>query len=389
MKYFIIAGEASGDLHAANLMQAIKAGDPEAQFHFYGGDLMAKEGGSENLLMHYRQLAYMGILPVVLHLPQILRGMRQCKQQIQQWQPDCVILVDYPGFNLDIAKYVHKHAICPVYYYISPKIWAWKEYRIKNIRRDVDRVLSILPFEVDYFRQRHGYDISYVGNPTVDEVDAFKKSYNESAADFFQRHGLDEKKHLVALLAGSRKQEIKNNLRRMCQAMAPFMDQGFQIALAAAPGVEEEFYNDIIRKFPAGTPVPLMVKNETYSLLSHAKTALVTSGTATLETALFGVPQIVCYRMAYSWLIPLLRKMLLKTEYVSLVNLVCQREVVTELIATDMTVENVTQQLKKLLPEDGETRKKMLEDYEDLNRRLGLPGAPEKAAHELRRLLSL
>ena len=286
MRYYLIVGEASGDLHASHLMRELKRLDSEAQFRFYGGDLMKAEGGE--CVKHYREMAYMGFIPVLLHVRTILRNMSYCKKDILSWQPDVLILVDYPGFNLEIAKFVHAHTAVPVYYYISPKIWAWKEYRIKNIKRDVDELFSILPFEVDFFENKHHYPIHYVGNPTLDEVEQFKSGYNVPFSDFCSEFHLDDRP-VIALLAGSRKQEIKDNLSLMIKAASVFSDR-YQLVLAGAPNIEKEFYGQFI-----DTDKVKVLYGQTYPLLSHATAALVTSGTATLETALFNVPQVVCY----------------------------------------------------------------------------------------------
>ena len=339
MKYYLIAGEASGDLHASRLMAALSKVDDDAEFRFFGGDLMAAVGGT--CVKHYRDLAFMGIIPVLLHLPTILRNMALCKRDIVEWQPDVVILVDYPGFNLDIAKYIHSHTRIPVYYYISPKIWAWKEWRIKRIKRDVDEMFSILPFEVPFFEQKHHYPIHYVGNPTAEEVEEFRAGYKESFDDFAKRHGLSSKP-VIALLAGSRRAEIQNNLPSMIEAARRFED--YQMVLAGAPGIEPDFYD----RFISGTGVSL-VHHDTYALLSHARCAAVTSGTATLETALFGVPQVVCYRMAMPKLVAFCRRYVLKVKYVSLVNLIADREVVTELVADTFSTDNIAKQLALLL----------------------------------------
>lgn len=386
MKYFLIAGEASGDLHAAHLMEALRRHDDAAEFRFYGGDRMAAAGGTQ--LVHYSRLAYMGFIPVLLHLPQILRAVARAKAAIAEWRPDCVVLVDYPGFNLQVARYVHSHALCPVFYYISPKIWAWKEYRIKDIRRCVTRMFSILPFEKDFYEGRHAYPVSYVGNPTVDEVARFRAGYRETAAVFARRTGLDPQRPVIALLAGSRRQEIKDNLPRMYRAARPFVDQGYQLVLACAPAIGAGVYDDVLRR-ATGTPSPdglHRVSGETYALLAHATAALVTSGTATLETALFGVPQAVCYYVACGRAVSFLRRRLLKVPYVSLVNLVCGREVVPELVADGMTVEAARRTLASLLPGQPE-REEMLRGYDDMTRRLGQPGAPERAAAEMVRRL--
>lgn len=370
MKYFLIAGEASGDLHAANLMKALLAEDPEARFRFYGGDMMQAVGG--DLLCHYKHLAYMGFIPVILHLRTILRGMADCKRQIKEWQPDVVILVDYPGFNLKIARFVHDEAICPVYYYISPKIWAWKEHRIKDIRRNIDRLYSILPFEVDFFEGKHHYPISYVGNPTVDEVVAYVKE-----------NGLPESDgKTIALLPGSRRQEVKDNLSRMLQAALPFTEKQYRLVIAQAPGLTGDFYEDIIANSGVRRDKVEMVSGKTYEILSHAVAALVTSGTATLETALFRVPQVVCYYMACGRVISFLRRCFLKVPFISLVNLVGKREIVPELVADGMTVTNVRQHLADILP-GGKQREKMLRGYEQMANILGEPGAPVHAAKDM------
>lgn len=371
MKYFLIAGEASGDLHAAHLMKALRRRDPEAEFRFYGGDKMRAAGGE--LLCHYRELAYMGFIPVLLHLRTILRGMSQCKRHIAEWQPDAVILVDYPGFNLKMARYVKRHAICPVYYYISPKIWAWKEHRINAIRRDVDRLFSILPFEVDFFEKKHAYPISYVGNPTVDEVAAYR-----------DRHGAPHPDGTtIALLPGSRRQEIRDNLSRMLLAAQPLMEAGgYRLVVAVAPSMPHDVYERIIARTSIDRQRIALVEGRTYEVLSHSVAALVTSGTATLETALFGVPQVVCYFMRAGRLMSFLRRHFLKVPFISLVNLVCGREVVPELVADGMTVRAVRSHLEAILP-GGARRAAMLEGYADMAARLGAPGAPEHAADEM------
>lgn len=385
MKYFLIAGEASGDLHAAHLMKALKAQDAEAEFQFYGGDKMQAEGGT--LLCHYKHLAYMGFIPVLLHLRTILKGMERCKQQIEEWRPDCVILVDYPGFNLKIAKFVKTKALCPVYYYISPKIWAWKEHRIKDIRAYVDRLFSILPFEVDFFEKKHGYPISYVGNPTADEVAAFKAEYKESLDDFLLKNKLADDRPIVALLAGSRKQEIKDNLRRMCEAAYFSIDNGYQLVLAAAPSIPVEYYEQIFARLGwRKEELPVILQNQTYPLLAHASAALVTSGTATLETALFSVPQVVCYYTAMGKLVSFLRRCFLKVKYISLVNLVVDEEVVAELVADEMNVSNVAFHLNEVLY-GGKRRMKQLQGYARMAQVLGAPGAPQRAAAEIVALL--
>ncbi len=284
MKYYLIAGEASGDLHASHLMAALKKNDPEATFRFFGGDFMSNEGGVR--VKHYKELAYMGFVPVLLHLPAIFSNMRKCKKDILSYHPDVVILVDYPGFNLSIARYIRKNSTIPVYYYISPKIWAWKEYRIKRIKRDINELFSILPFEVEFYK-KHTYPVRYIGNPTVDEVKAFQDKHHVDFDGFIQMNDL-ENKPIIALLAGSRKQEIKDNLPEMLAAASGL--KGYQVVVAGAPGIAPSYYE----KFLGKSPVRILF-GQTYRLLQHSSAALVTSGTATLETALFGVPQVVCY----------------------------------------------------------------------------------------------
>ena len=385
MRYYLIAGEASGDLHASRLMRSLKKKDPKAEFRFFGGDLMAAEGGT--LVKHYRELAYMGFIPVLMHLPTILRNMERCKQDIVAWQPDVVILVDYPGFNLNIAKFIHRAKVTPpstihhplstkVFYYIAPKIWAWKEYRIKNIKRDVDVLFSILPFEVEFFEQKHHYPIHYVGNPTAQEVREWRPTPSPSL-----NGGESGGAPIIALLAGSRKQEIKDNLPAMIEATRHLADQ-YDIVLAGAPSIEPEYY----KPFLENSSVRL-VMNETYPLLAKATAALVTSGTATLETCMFSVPQVVCYETPLPRLIGWLRKRVLKVKYISLVNLIADREVVTELVAETFSVDNIRRELELILP-DGSKRQQMLNDYKEVHRRLGESNAPDQAADLMIHLLS-
>lgn len=370
MKYYLIAGEASGDLHASQLMEALRAEDAGAQFRFLGGDLMAACGGKP--VRHYREMAYMGFIPVLLHLRTILRNMKECKADILRWKPDVLILVDYPGFNLSVAEFVHARTDIPVFYYIAPKIWAWKEYRIKNIKRDVDELFSILPFEVDFFEKKHHYPIHYIGNPTLDEVEAYKRKTADAFEAFVHDCGLDGRP-VVALLAGSRKQEIKDNLPLMLEAASVYADR-YELVLAAAPGIDAEYYRTVM-----GNAAVKVVYGQTYRILHHACAALVTSGTATLETALFRVPQVVCYYTACGKIVSFLRRHILKVKYISLVNLVAGREVVSELVADGMTVANVRRELGRILP-GGEGRGRMLEDYEDVAARLGREGASRRAA---------
>ena len=375
MKYYLIVGEASGDLHASNLMKAIKSVDSSAEFRFFGGDLMSAVGGE--CVKHYRELAYMGFIPVLMHLRTIFSNMSLCKKDIVAWNPDVLILVDYPGFNLSIAEHIHKNTDIPVYYYISPKIWAWKEHRIKNIKRDVDELFSILPFEIDFFEKKHDYRINYIGNPCVDAVDAFLRNAPEERGAFIERNGLADKP-VVALLAGSRKQEIKANLPMMLEAVKHY--PGYQPVIAGAPGIDKEFYKPYL---DAGARI---VFGETYNILNNAHAALVTSGTATLETGIFRVPQVVCYATPMARLYSWLKKRFLKVKFVSLVNLVAGREVVRELVAADMTIENVKSELGKILI-DGEERTTMLKEYDRMLEILGEAGASERAAGKIVGLL--
>lgn len=368
MKYYLIVGEASGDLHASHLMQSLKNLDADAQFRFFGGDLMTAVGGT--CVQHYRNLAYMGFVPVLLHLPKILSNMQMCKDDILSWQPDCVILVDYPGFNLKIAKFIKSKTNIPVYYYISPKIWAWKEYRIKNIKRDVDELFSILPFEVDFFEGKHHYPIHYVGNPTADEVRQFlKTSESAECSDGSDNSG---KKPIIALLAGSRQQEIKDNLPAMLEAVKPY-ETDYRIVIAGAPGIEHDYYAPFIENRDVQ-----VAYNQTYPLLSKSHAALVTSGTATLETCLFRVPQVVCYKLPLPVIADYVRRHLLKVKYISLVNLIADREVVSELLGRTFTVGYIRSELDKIL--DGPARNAMLQGYSEVSRRLGDQIAPDNAA---------
>ncbi len=370
MRYYLIVGEASGDLHASHLMRSLQAVDTAAEFRFFGGDLMTAVGGTR--VKHFKELAYMGFIPVLLHLRTIFRNMAFCKKDIVEWAPDVVILVDYPGFNLNIATFVKSKTRIPVYYYISPKIWAWKEYRIKNIKRDVDELFSILPFEVDFFEKKHHYPIHYVGNPTADEVRSFLSTYNEGFEQFCKANALQADKPILALLAGSRRQEIKDNLPAMMQVAARFPQ--YQAVLAGAPSIADEYYECFIR----GSQVRL-VKNQTYPLLAHSTAALVTSGTATLETALFNVPQVVCYKTPVPRLIRFAFNHIIKVKYISLVNLIMNKEVVSELFADRFTIDNIAHCLQTLLP-GGEARQEMLNNYALLQKVLGDDVAPDNAA---------
>ena len=376
MKYYLIVGEASGDLHASRLMMSLKKYDAGAEFRFFGGDNMSAVGGER--VRHYKELAYMGFVPVLLHLNTIFKNMKMCKEDIVRWHPDVVILVDYPGFNLGIAKFVKKNTKIPVYYYISPKIWAWKEWRIKSIKRDVKEMFSILPFEIDFYEKTHKYKIHYVGNPTAEEVYNFQNQYTENF-DYFCAANSLQYKPIIALLAGSRKQEIKDNLPAMIEAAKRFED--YQLVLAGAPSIDDSYY----AKFLKGTNVRI-VKNNTYALLSNATAALVTSGTATLETALFNVPQVVCYETPLPKLIRFAFNHIIKVKFISLVNLIVNREVVPELLADRFRVDYIANELYKILP-GKQAREDMLQGYREVRERLGDAVAPDNAARIMLRLL--
>ena len=368
MKYFLIAGEASGDLHASNLMAALKNEDAQAEFRFFGGDLMQAVGGT--LLKHYREMAFMGIIPVVLHLRTILRNMKTCEKEIERFHPDVVLLVDYPGFNLKIARYVKTKLRLPVYYYISPKIWAWKQYRIKDFRRYVDRMFCILPFEVEFFRQLH-YSVDYVGNPCVDAVDAFRQKQSAHPDSFRKDEELDNRP-ILALLAGSRRQEIKDNLPTMLAVAAAYPNH--QAVIAGAPGIERAFYQQYM-----GDSKCKIVFDKTYSLLQHSDAALVTSGTATLETALFRVPQVVCYHVKAGKVASFIFRHFFHTKYISLVNLIAGREIVQELFGARFSYREIHDELGRIL-NDADYRNRMIAGYDSIIRLLGQPGASQRAA---------
>lgn len=383
MKYYLIAGEASGDLHASHLMRQLRLLDSKADFRYFGGDAMQAVGGK--LVCHYRDLAYMGFVQVALHLRQILSGMKQCKRDIADYAPDAVILVDYPGFNLDIAKWVKLQMPgVKVFYYISPKIWAWKEYRIKQIRQYVDCLLSILPFEVEWFRQR-GYEVTYVGNPTVDELaPVLAEPFDRE--DFCSRHGIHANQPIVALLPGSRKAEVKGNLPLMLEAATTLSCH--QLVIAGAPGLPCDFYDQFIEGQRMVPPVKV-VFGETYSLLRAAEVAAVTSGTATLETAYLRCPQVVCYQFGGGVLLYRIMAYVLRhVRYVSLVNLLLDgfslehpltTPAVTELLGYKLTAQSLHAELVKISGESA-ARARMLRQYERMAEILGAPGAPVRAA---------
>ncbi len=370
MKYFLIAGEASGDLHGAEVVKALRERDPEAEFRFLGGDLMAAAAGTAPLV-HYRDMAYMGFLEVARHLRTIMGFMRSAKQAITQWQPDAVVLIDYPSFNLKIAKHAHRLGIT-VCYFISPKVWVWKEWRVKAIKRYVDQMMCILPFEPAFYR-RHGYEATYVGNPTALEIGRALEQMPSREA-FCRAHGLDPGRPIIALAPGSRVKEVRDNLPTMLAAALGHPD--CQLALAAAPGLEGSLYSQLL----ADAPV-MLVEGATWPLVRHSRVALVTSGTATLETALLGTPQVACYRMGGSkWLYRFYRR-LLKGDYVTLPNLIAGAPVIPELLMHLCTPQTVDQHLTALLA-DGDSRQAQLDGYRQIAALLG-DGDCASAAAEL------
>ncbi len=362
MKYYIIAGEASGDLHGANLMKALLMHDVNAQFRFWGGDLMRDV--NDNLIKHYRELAFMGFIEVVMNLRTITKNLSFCKSDIEGYNPDVIIFIDYPGFNLRIAKWARKKGF-KIHYYISPQIWAWKENRIKDIKRDVDKMYVILPFEKSFYEDKHQYPVEFVGHPLID---AIADRNQISTYEFRAKHGLSDKP-IVALLPGSRKQEIKKMLSVMLSVTKHFPD--YQFVIAGAPSQDREFYFKFIKKANVS-----FVENRTYDLLSMSTAALVTSGTATLETALFKVPQVVCYKG--SWISYQIGKRVVNLKYISLVNLIMDKEVVTELIQDDFNTERLKKELDAIL--DTEKREHMFLDYFELEKKLGGQGASELTA---------
>ncbi|WP_419869741.1 lipid-A-disaccharide synthase [Chryseobacterium sp. CT-SW4] len=361
MKYYIIAGEASGDLHGSNLMKALKQKDAQAEFRFWGGDLMEKQGGV--LVKHYKDLAFMGFLEVAMNLRTILNNIKFCKEDIKNNKPDYLILVDYPGFNLRIAKFAKELGI-KVIYYISPQLWAWKEGRVEIIKKYVDEMLVILPFEEDFYK-KHGVHSHFVGHPLLDAISELALTDKE---DFKKKNGLNEKE-IIALLPGSRKQEVEKMLQIML-SVRPYFEQ-YQFVIAGAPSLPRSFYEKYVDENVH------FVSNKTYDLLRCSKAALVTSGTATLETALLDIPEVVCYRgskISYA----IAKRLVKNINYISLVNLIMDREVVKELIQDDLHTSHLVEELKKVL--EGEKRNEILNDYRLLKQKLGGKGASDKAA---------
>ncbi|MDD4108748.1 MAG: lipid-A-disaccharide synthase [Prolixibacteraceae bacterium] len=376
MKYYLIAGEASGDMHGSNLIKELKMVDKEAVFRFFGGNLMETEAGT-GLVKHYREMAFMGIVNVVLNLKTIKRNLNFCKLDLLRFNPDVLILIDYPGFNLRIAEYAKKNNI-RVFYYISPKLWAWKEYRIKKIRSFVDEIFTILPFETEYFKG-HGLDVHYTGNPLMDSIAGFKERA-VTKDQFLRNNNLDDRP-VVALLSGSRRQEIKNTLPVMVKAASEIRD--FQFVVAGVLSVDRKIYEDII----AGSGASI-VFDQTYDLLNNSYAALVASGTAALETALFDVPQAVLYRVEGGWIVHIIMKyFILNIDWVSLPNLILRREAVKEFLQVEMTVRNVRSELLRLLYERS-YREKIFSDYKRLKILMGEKGSSKRTAQKMAELLS-
>ena len=363
MKYYIIAGEASGDLHGSNLMKALFEEDSKADIRFWGGDLMQSVGGT--LVKHYKALAFMGFVEVIMNLSTILNNIKFCKADISKFNPDVIIFIDYPGFNMRIAKWAKERNI-KTHYYISPQIWAWKENRIKAIKRDFDKLYVILPFEKDFYEKKHHFPVEFVGHPLIDAIHNRPKVDH---ATFRKQHHLDEKP-IIALLPGSRKQEISKMLEQMLAVVDDFKD--YQFVIAGAPGQELSYYEQFLKKKSVH-----LIENRTYDLLSVSIAALVTSGTATLETALHKVPEIVCYKG--NWISYQIAKRIITLKYISLVNLIMDKEVVTELIQDECNKKRIKEELNKLL--QPENRLRMLGEYELLEQKLGGTGASKKVAH--------
>lgn len=376
MKYFLIAGEASGDIHASQLIKSLRKHDTEAEFAFFGGDLMADAAGIVPIV-HYRDMAYMGFVEVIKHLPTIMGFLKTAKRCIDEYHPDALILVDYPSFNLKVAKYAYSQNV-PTFYFISPKVWAWKEFRVKQIKKYITELYSILPFETDFFEKRHSYHIEYVGNPTVKEIAEAKASFSDKAT-FCNSNGLSIDKKIIAVIPGSRRKEICDNLPTMIRACKKF--DGIQVVIAGAPSVPAEAYHKVLSDKGCRTDYPILF-GKTFELVHHAQAALVTSGTATLETAIIGTPQVVCYRMNGSALIYNLYKRMLKVKYVSLPNLIVDAPIVPEMLLHHCNTENVANELKLLLT-DTQQRRNMLKGYAEMAHRLGTSDCTDEAAKRI------
>lgn len=363
MKYYIIAGEASGDLHGSNLIKALKIKDAEANIRCWGGDLMKAAGGT--LVKHYKEMAFMGFLEVITNINQIFKNIDFCKQDIANFNPDVIVFIDYSGFNLRIASWAKKNQF-KTNYYISPQIWASREGRIHKIKRDIDAMHVILPFEKEFYEKKHHYPVNFVGHPLIDAIGDIPRNSDKK---FREDHNLDLKKPIIALLPGSRKQEVQKMLTLMLSVTKSFPK--YQFVIAGAPSLDLEFYQPFLKSSQVS-----LISNKTYDLLSLSYAALVTSGTATLETALFKIPQVVCYRA--NWISYQIAKRIITLKFISLVNLIMDKEVVKELIQNDLNTENLSRELNKIL--DGPNRKRQFEAYYELEKKLGGKGASEKAA---------
>ncbi|MRI01773.1 lipid-A-disaccharide synthase [Kriegella sp. EG-1] len=366
MKYYIIAGEASGDLHGSNLIKALKEKDLDADIRCWGGDLMKAAGA--HLVKHYKELAFMGFIEVILNLGRISKNIKFCKIDIAEFKPDAIIFIDYSGFNLRIAKWAKANNF-NTNYYISPQIWASREGRIKNIKRDINAMHVILPFEKEFYEKKHGYNVNFVGHPLIDAIENTPKPVNES---FRASNNLDPIKPIIALLPGSRKQEVEKMLELMLSVVDDF--KSYQFVIAGAPSLDDDFYENFLNDKNIN-----FVSNQTYALLSLSYAALVTSGTATLETALFKVPQVVCYRA--NWLSYQIAKRIITLKYISLVNLIMNKEVVTELIQDDLTSKNIKKELSNILI--GPKREQQINAYSKLENKLGGIGASENTAKSI------
>lgn len=373
MKYYLIAGEASGDLHGSNLMKGLLKSDPAARFRFWGGDKMAAVAGADNLAKHYRDASFFGAWEIIRNLPTVLSQIGECKRDISAYEPDVLVLIDYPGFNFRMAEFAHRRGI-EVFYYIAPKVWAWNERRVGRIRKYVDKLFVIFPFETEYFAEK-GIDAIYEGNPLMDSIEE-RYAGMPSKEEFFAANALDDRP-VVALLAGSRRNEVRNNLPLMAQLAQRMSD--CQFVLAGVPWLEKSLYDEIL----AGSDIKCLF-DKTYEIVRYADAAVVTSGTATLETALIGTPQVVCYRTD-SLTVGLARRFV-KIPYISLVNLVTGRRVVTELIQNDMNPQTAEEELRAILP-DGAGREAMLEGYRSLKETIGGGGASERFAARMVELL--
>ncbi|ALO16879.1 Lipid-A-disaccharide synthase [Salinivirga cyanobacteriivorans] len=370
MKYYIIAGEASGDLHGANLIKGIRANDPEAQVRAWGGDKMQENGA--DLVKHYKETAVMGYASVIKSLGKIRKNLKLCKQDIADYNPDVVIFIDYPGFNLRIAKYAKKNGY-RTFYYIAPKIWAWKTYRIKAIKKYVDRLYSILPFEVDFYKS-YNYPIEYVGNPLLDAIDA-QLNRGELLDDFLKRHDLPHKP-IIGLLPGSRRQEIKGLLPMMLRLKSHFPE--YQFLISAAPGISEDYY----AQFMDDDKNNNLIHNDTYQMVKHADACIVASGTAALETALIGTPQVAVYKVGGGILAHAVGRLVIKVKWATLVNLIMQKEIIKELLQKDFTFAKLKKELKAILP-NGEKRANLLNQYQELYTKMGNTGASARAAESM------